>query len=1190
MSIDLIKPPTRFVGLHAHSHFSTFDGLGYPADHIDFITSESQGMDAWALTDHGNGNGLAHAHSHAVKLQKQGKNYRQLYGVEFYFVPSLKQWTEDYAAHRQAIKDAKTSAAAEKKAKEKIDIDADDEAGGHVVEDEDETKSIDILKDEWKRRYHLVGIAKNAKGLANLFTLVKKSYKYGFYRYPRIDFDMLKEHGEGLHISTACLGGIYSNRILRGVAHGQSREKIQHELTYLSDRFLDCVGDNFNLELQFNKIDKQHVVNDYLIEHHKLTGIPLIATADSHYPTQDKWQARELYKKLGWLGKRDGMTLPQYEELQCELFPKNASQMWDEFKDGYSNHDFYKGNEELVKGAIERTHDIVWNECEDTWVDGEAKLPKIVVPGKTPFKHLSDLVKEALVREGLADNKEYVDRAKEELSDIKFLGHESYFITMYEIFKKAETKTLFGPARGSGGGSLVNYLLGITQLDPIPYNLLWSRFLGRHRVSWPDIDTDAGDRDELINAARELYGDDAVIPVSNFNTLKLKSLIKDISKFHGVPFDEVNKLTGPLQEEVMALARDENQEKSVFVLKHEDCMKYSPSYQEFMEKYPEVGEHVATLFMQNRSVGRHAGGVIVADPKDLQESMPIIGVRGDLQTPWTEGMNFRNLEDNGFLKFDFLGLTLLKDVENCIYRILKKQGNPNPTFLDAKAFFDKHLNCRFVKQDDPKVWEHVYHNGRFCGVFQFTASGARKFALEAQPDSIEELAALTAIYRPGPLKANVHRKYVKAKRDADNIKYDHPIIEEILGPTFGFVTFQEQFMLLAQKLAGFNPGESDKLRKTLVKKSLDTLHSKGSEKAIARDKFIKGAKELNGVSEEVSSKLWSEIEFFSVYGFNKSHAVAYAIDSYYAAWLHTHYETDWLATILQSENGNPAAMSKAISEIKSFGYEIAPADINHSGADWQYSDELKAFVPPLTSLKGVGDKAVDEIFENRPYQNLDDLFFTEDGSWRHSKLNKTAFTTLCKMEAFSSLKEIKEGILNNHRQLFEMIISNYDRLRKGRYGVTKTQQKRALKNGEELIPVVNDIMKVVKTVTDWNRTEKIQNYMDLSNDASIDLLFPQSFVDKVRQKNVESVFKIPSGEKGIGWFCILETIKKKTKNGKDFLRLKVTDNESNTGWVRVWGTLEDDINYTLWLSEVHNDASWGMSTSLRKMKLINAFE
>ena len=205
MSIELITPPNRFVSLHSHSTFSTFDGLGYPADHINFVLSESQGMDAWALTDHGNGNGLAHAHSHAVKMQKKGQKFRQIYGVEFYFVPSLEQWSKEYSDHRQSVKDAKTAAAAEKKSKEKVDIDADDESGGLVVEDEDETKSVDILKDEWKRRYHLVVTARNRKGLNNLFTLVKKSYKYGFYRYPRIDFKMLKEHGEGLHVSTACL-------------------------------------------------------------------------------------------------------------------------------------------------------------------------------------------------------------------------------------------------------------------------------------------------------------------------------------------------------------------------------------------------------------------------------------------------------------------------------------------------------------------------------------------------------------------------------------------------------------------------------------------------------------------------------------------------------------------------------------------------------------------------------------------------------------------------------------------------------------------------------------------------------------------------------------------------------------------------------------------------------------------------
>lgn len=469
-------------------------------------------------------------------------------------------------------------------------------------------------------------------------------------------------------------------------------------------------------------------------------------------------------------------------------------------------------------------------------------------------------------------------------------------------------------------------------------------------------------------------------------------------------------------------------------------------------------------------------------------------------------------------------------------------------------------------------------------------SGARNFAMEAKPENIEELAALTAIYRPGPLKANVHKKYVNAKQDKDNITYGHPIIEEILGPTFGFITFQEQFMLLAQKLAGFNPGESDKLRKTLVKKSLDTLHSKGSEKDIAREKFIKGSKELNGIPESVSSKLWADIEFFSLYGFNKSHAVSYAIDSYYAAWLHTHYETEWLATILQTANGNPKEMAKVISEIKSFGYDIAPVDINHSGIEWAYAEDLSAFVPPLTSLKGVGDKAVDEIFANRPYKNLDDLFFNEDGKWKHSKLNKTAFDSLCKMEAFNSMETFKLGFFQNHRQLHELVIENYVTLKKGRWGITKTQYNRLVKSGEDPIPLLDELIPGVLKLEDWSRSEKIQNFMTLSNDASADLLFPDTFLKRVKEKGMSSVFEIPSGEKGIGWFCILDVVKKKTKNNKPFMRLKVSDADSNTGWIRVWGDIASDIKYTLWLAEVKNDPNWGMQAQLSKMKLIDAFE
>ena len=686
-------------------------------------------MDAWALTDHGNGNGHAHARSAALKLQKKGVKYRQLYGVEFYFVPSLAQWRLDYEAHKQSIKDAKTAAEAEKKAKVRTDVDADEvaeeeEAGGHVVEDESETKADDYKeKPDWQRRYHLVAVAKNRNGLANIYRLVKASFKDGFYRYPRIDFDLLRKYGSDIVWSTACLGGIFSGTILRGEAYGKTSEQIIAELMNLTDRFTDAAGtENFFLEIQFNKLPKQHTVNKYLIDLSRRTGLKLLATCDSHYPDPSKWQARELYKKLGWMGaKLDTNALPKFEDLKCELYPKNAAQMWEEYKAAYEQYEFYRGSEEEVRDAIERTHDIAWQECEDAWIDTKAKLPQLDEPGNSVFQQLTRLVKEGLEREGLADKPEYVERAKMELADIKFLGHASYFVTMYKIFHRAETRTLLGPGRGSGPSSLVNFLLGITQFDPIQYKLLWGRFLNRQKAGWPDIDSDAGDRDVLIEASRELFGDDAVIPVSNFNTLKLKSLVKDIAKIYNVPFEEVNEMTGPLQDEVMAQARDDDTEKSVFVLKHDDCMKYSPKYAAFMEKYPEVEDHINTLFMQNRSVGRHAGGVLVSDPDELAATMPIISVRGDLQTPWSEGMNFRNLEENGFLKFDFLGLTLLKDVENCIRRLLVKQGNLDPSFADIKAFFDAHLNCRYVKQDDPTVWRHVYHEGRFVGVFQFQA-------------------------------------------------------------------------------------------------------------------------------------------------------------------------------------------------------------------------------------------------------------------------------------------------------------------------------------------------------------------------------------------------------------------------------------------------------------------------------------
>jgi DNA polymerase III alpha subunit len=393
------------------------DGLGYPAQHMDWIVKN--GMDSWALTDHGNGSGLAHAQSNAKKLKKSGQKFRQLNGVEFYFVPSLKKWSVQYQDHIDAVKAARS----EKKAREKTDIDADDEGeGGHVIENEDETKDTTTVAqrdDEWKRRYHLVVIAQNQKGLSNLFTLVTRSFKEGYYRFPRIDFDMLKEHGEGLVVSTACIGGIYSNRILRGQAMGKSDADVQRELLNLTDRFVDAVGrDNFNLEIQFNKLQAQHDVNRHLMMLAKAHNLNVVATCDSHYPTPDKWKTRELYKKLAWMNAKDApKPLPSFEELKCELYPKNADQMWAEYLRHKPEHSFYD-DDQMVVNAIERTHDIAWQQCEDVWVDTKAKLPVFDSPEKTGFEQLVDLVKEKMVELDLHDKPEYVARVREELADI----------------------------------------------------------------------------------------------------------------------------------------------------------------------------------------------------------------------------------------------------------------------------------------------------------------------------------------------------------------------------------------------------------------------------------------------------------------------------------------------------------------------------------------------------------------------------------------------------------------------------------------------------------------------------------------------------------------------------------------------------------------------------------------------------
>ena len=282
-----------------------------------------------------------------------------------------------------------------------------------------------------------------------------------------------------------------------------------------------------------------------------------------------------------------------------------------------------------------------------------------------------------------------------------------------------------------------------------------------------------------------------------------------------------------------------------------------------------------------------------------------------------------------------------------------------------------------------------------------------------------------------------------------------------------------------------------------------------------------------------------------------------------------------------------------MSEIKSYGYEFTESDVNHSGEKWMHSEDVKGFIPPLSSVKGVGNSAMSEILRMRPYNTLDELFYDDDGAWKHSKVNKTALSSLCKIAAFGSLEEIKTGKVENHRQLFAMMTDekNYETLRKGRFGMTKSQVKKSIKNNETLVPVVERLISQYSDLPDWTRQEKILNYMDITSGVDADLLFPLSLMDRIREKELTSIHEIPSGTRGVGWFCVSEVIKKKTKNGKDFHRLKVINDDYQTVWVRVWGRPNEDIlPFTIWVADVANDESWGYSTSCYKMKRINSFD
>jgi DNA polymerase-3 subunit alpha len=1134
----LKKSSIPFVGLHAHSVAgSPFDALGYPQDHMDY--AYDNGCEALALTDHGNMNGMAYQVLHAKKMKEEGKNFKPIFGVEAYFIPSLDAWNEE----RDRAKEDK------KRASELKD------STTMSVENEGETKrSKSILN----QRSHLILLAQNQTGLNNIFAMISKSNsdKY-FFRYPRVDYEVLREHSEGVIAASACMGGVYAANFWKFWDNENEcitdQGGCEDAFRDTTKKMVDIFGDRWYGELQWHTDKKQHLINNLVIKMHKEFGIKLISTADSHYPTPDTWKDRELYKRLGFLGKGKPSwlsdELPEsVAEVGYELYPKNGDQMWESYKH-YTELNGVEYDDDLVMDSITETHNIAFNLIEDFMPDNEVRLPSFVVPdGYTADAALETTSLESLNKLGLLTNPEYKARLEEELSVISDRGFSKYFLTMKAISDTATENQLAGPGRGSAAGSLVAYALGITQVDPIKYGLQFARFLRKDATDYPDIDYDVSSPMELKEIMQDKWGHTTVVPISNFNTLQLKSLVKDISKLYDIPFAEANSVTSRMVSEATPKAKAKHGIKAgVYIPTFEELMDYSESLQAYMKKYPHIKDHIKVIYGQVRSTSRHAGGVVVGE--DLDKHMPLIRSGGVIQTPWSEGQNVRHLEPLGFIKFDVLGLASLRMIETAIRHILKRHhDNPSPTFDDVRAYYDEYLHPDKIDLKDSKVYKNIFHKGKWGGIFQFTESGAQNFCKKAKPKNIIDISAITSIYRPGPLGANVDKKYVKAKENPRGISYINKQVKDATRETYGFLIFQEQIASLAHQLGeGISLDEGNLLRKLLTKKGT----GKGAqEKEKIRKKFVKGC--LNKkMTESEASTLWDNFEYFSGYGFNKSHAVSYSILSFQCAWLLNYYPAEWMAAFLDKEPDS--RKEKAIGIAKSMNFKIEPLNVNTSGKVWEISNDGKTLIQPLTSIKGLGASAMDQILMHRPFKTVEEFLFHDDVVY--SKLNKKALDVLCQAGA---LKTLQDSRFTGDKHFWTSVA--VDRPRK---------ESNLLENIEKYAPE-----------GEFSVEEKIESLTALTGVFPIRMIVNEETQKNLMDSGIPPISEFDKDLK-VTWFIPRKVIVRKTKNDKTYYVLEVVDSNNAITTIRCWGVNPDKDHIQrnrTYIAKLEYNDQWGFST------------
>lgn len=799
---------------------------------------------------------------------------------------------------------------------------------------------------------HLILLVKNKTGYRNLIQLVTKSFLEGFYYKPRIDKAILKEFSEGLIGLSACLKGEIPRLIL------QNNFTEAQELA-LSYQKIFCKG-NFYLELQNNTMPEQLKVNQELIKLSRSLQIPLVATNDVHYLNKEDYEAHDI---LLCIQTATNLDDPDRMKFSTDEFYFNTpEEMQQHFAD--------------IPEALENTLRIA-EECNLEIDFRNAHLPDFNLPGNiSDNDFLKQLCYEGALNKFKVLESKIKERLDYELSVIKKMGFATYFLIVWDFVDYARKHNIMvGPGRGSAAGSLVAYCLNITNINPLDYDLLFERFLNPERISMPDFDIDFSieGRGEVIEYVSKKYGRDKVSQIITFGTMAARAVIRDVGRALGIPYGQVDKIAKLIPgDPKMTIEK---------ALQSEPELKNRLENDATIRKMIEISSKLEGL---SRHASTHAAGVVLSR-ESLTDFVPLqLTSEGEISTQYIA----EDLESLGLLKMDFLGLRTLSVINNTVKIVKKIRGEA--------------VNIDKIPLDDERVYE-LLAKGECCGIFQLESSGMVDLVKRLEPENIEDITALLALYRPGPLGSGMIDDFINRKKGKVEIKYLHPLLESILKDTYGVIVYQEQVMQIASQLAGYSLGEADILRKAMGKKIKEVMKKQQKQ-------FIEGAIQ-NGIAKKTAEEIYDLIAYFAGYGFNKSHSVSYAFLSYQTAYLKAHYPVEYMAALLTSIMQNTDKVVKYIKECQIMGLEILPPDINESLIDFTVVNKTTIRFG-LAAVKNVGRAAVENIIKERSEGGLFSSLFDFCQRVDLQSMNRRVIESLIKCGAFDSLKASRAQLLS----------------------------------------------------------------------------------------------------------------------------------------------------------------------------------